>query len=71
MNSFYLYTNMIYYDYWPPDESINESINKNDNIYKAMLKKSPDQTNIYKYRVAVNIMECHSNILFITSLKSL
>ena len=65
MNSFYLYTNMIYYDYWPPDESINESINKNDNINKVMLKKSPDQTNIYKYRVAANIIEYQNQKRFL------
>ena len=34
-------------------------LNKNDNIHKAELKKSDDQTNIDKYRVAANITEYH------------
>ena len=33
--------------------------NKNVTIIKTKFKKSNDQTNIYKYRVAANITEYH------------
>ena len=41
--------------------------NKNDNILKAKLKKSDDQTDIDRYRVAANIIEYHtiSKLIFL------
>ena len=40
--------------------SINSKRNKNDNIHKNEVKKSDDQTNIDKYRVAADITEYHT-----------
>ena len=44
----------------------NQLINKNDNIHKKKFKKSDNQTNIDKYRVATNIAEYHliSTLIF-------
>ena len=41
--------------------------NKNVTIIKTKFKKSNDQTNIYKYRVAANITEYHiiSKLIFL------
>ena len=45
----------------------NQLINKNDNIHKKKFKKSDNQTNIDKYRVATNITEYHviSKLIFL------
>ena len=37
----------------------------NDNIYKTKFKKSDDQTDIDKYRVAANITEYYINLNFL------